>query len=352
MLVVAGEEYRGDGLDHTVPVLRFSGLWSSQTATIVHALQSHSVDLVNLQYSPPMYTTRFKFAWQQIASHFVSTVSFHTLWGGQKLNHLMALRLLHGADGIIATNSEIMYLVQKYTPFFLKKVYGIPIGANIEPTSGRCDAGAIATKYALPPDAVVLAYFGMAYPGKGMQLLFEAIRILVDAYQRDFRLLIIGGGMSDDAAYRDENKQLMAKLDITGKVMWTGQIPAPEVSELLSRSGMVILPFDAGVSDRRGSLLAALAHRKAVVTTAPTIPVPLFKNGANMLWPLCPGVDAFAAAILRVLRDDDLRRQLESGAADLARHFTWSHIANQTQACFREVIAKTRGAKQQSVRPR
>ena len=66
-------------------------------------LRFHQVEIINLQYSPVMYPDSFKIAWNKLARNFVSTVSFHTLWGGSKLNMLFAWRLLYTANGVIAT---------------------------------------------------------------------------------------------------------------------------------------------------------------------------------------------------------------------------------------------------------
>jgi len=341
VVIIAGDGYCGDGSDEAISVMKFPGEWDVQTAQqMVISLSSLRIDTVNFQYSPVMYPSKFKFAWKHIASHFASTVSFHTLWGGSKLNYLVALRLLSSADGVIATNSEVMYLLKKYMPFFLKKTHFIPIGANIEPTDAKGDSEEIVARYLLDPNIPVLAYFGMLYPGKGMNLLFNAARILLDKYRLDFRLLVIGGGISDVSEYREEKRRLTSKLGVEDKVIWTGKLPAAEVSALLSRSEVVILPFDSGVSDRRGSLMAALAHHKAVVTTKPSVPVDLFKNGDNMIWPASQNADAFAKAIFQVLQDDALRRKLENGASDLIRHFEWSEIAEQTRAYFQDIIEK------------
>ena len=343
IVIITGDGYRGNGSDEGICVIKFAGEWNRQTAEqMVGQLSSLRVDTVNLQYSPVMYPTRFKFAWEKITSRFQSTASFHTLWGGSKLNYLIALRLLHSADGIIATNSEIMYLLRKYLPFFLKKTYFIPIGSNIEPRDTKIDSAQIAARYSLVPNIPILAYFGMSYPGKGMDLLLDSAHILLTDYKSDFQLLVIGGGISDVPEYREEKSKLTSKLRIKDKVIWTGQIPATEVSALLSLARVVILPFESGVSDRRGSLMAALAHHKPVVTTKPTIPISLFRNGENMIWPGNNDSIALADTVFRVLRDDQLRQKLESGAADLSKHFEWPDIAEKTKECFLEVLDKKR----------
>jgi glycosyltransferase involved in cell wall biosynthesis len=342
--IMTDDGYGGDGSDEGILVMKFPGEWNLQTAhEMVRLFRSLKVDIVNLQYSPEMYSTSFKFAWQKLTSNFQSTASFHTLWGGSRLNYLIALRLLQSANGIIATNSEIMYLLKKYLPFFLRKTSFVPIGPNIEPSDAKENPREIAVKYSLDPNVPAVAFFGMSYPGKGMNLLFETAKTLWNKYKVTFQLLVIGGGISDALKYREEKMKLISKLGIEGRVIWTGKIPAAEVSALLSRSKVVILPFESGVSDRRGSLMAAIAHHKAVVTTKPAVPVSLFKNGENMIWPAKSDTIAFVEALARVLQDDELRLKVESGAAELSRHFEWPDIAKKTRACFLELMEKKGG---------
>lgn len=339
VVIITGEGHCGDGSDEGIPVLRFPGKWDGRTARqMARRLRVLGVDIVNLQYSPVMYPARFKLVWGSVTRGFASVVSFHTLWGGSKLNHLAALGFLSSGNGIIATNSEIIYLLRRYLPFFLKKTCFIPIGANIEPGDTEGDYREIAARYSLDPNLPVLVYFGMAYPGKGMDLLFEATRILLQKYGVDVRLLVIGGGISDAPKYVEEKKRLTAKLSIEGRVIWTGRLPAREVSGLLTGSDVAVLPFEAGVSDRRGSLMAALAHHKAVVTTKPAVPIALFKNGENMVWPDKNDAGSLAELVLRVLQNHELRRILENGATELAKHFEWSQIAKQTRTCFLDVL--------------
>jgi glycosyltransferase involved in cell wall biosynthesis len=83
--------------------------------------------------------------------------------------------------------------------------------------------------------------------------------------------------------------------------------------------------------------MAALAHRKAIVTTPPAIPLPLFKNGVNMVWPERDDAKTLAATVYTVLKDKNFRRRLEDGAAALVKHFNWAQIALNTRAWLAEI---------------
>lgn len=341
VMVLTDDSYRGDGKDGAVEVITLTGLWDRRTTReIVGLLKEKAIELVNLQYAPTLYSTAFKLSWRRVAARFPSVISFHTLWGGSKVNYLVALCLLTTRSSLVATNSEIVYLLDKRLPFFGRKTVTIPIGSNIPPSGRLTDTGALRKKYELTVNVPIVSYFGMCYPGKGMDTLLSTANILASRYGLDFRLVLIGGGGSDVDYYHREMQKLSDSHGVSDRVVWTGKISAGEVSTLLSMTDVVLLPYEAGVSDRRGSLMAALAHGRAIVTSPPRLRFAYFRNQENMVWPKQHETEAFAGEVLRILRDDALRKRLEKGALRLSKCYQWADIAERTRDWFRETIEK------------
>jgi glycosyltransferase involved in cell wall biosynthesis len=337
-------EPRADAPPAGVAVEVFPHPWTRATARKMAAhLRQSGAEFVLLQYSPASYSTAFKLAWPLIRGPFKKAVSFHTLWGGKRINQLIALLLLHGSDFTIATNSEIVFLLHKYLPRGLKQNYHIPIGPNIEPAPvAAATIAALRQRLGLRDNAIFFAYFGMVYAGKGLRLLIETAQVAAQQASPDFQLLLIGGGISDDPQAQSELEQWIAQAKLDWHVIRTGQLPAAEVSALLQLSAAVILPFESGVSDRRGSLMAALAHGKAIVTTPPCVPIPFFINGGNMVWPEKPTPEALAELLRKICADPARRRALEAGAARLARSFAWPRIAADHVTVFEAIGRMTR----------
>ena len=62
VVIITGDGYCGGGADGTISILNFEGEWDRQTVkNIVDHLITLRVDIVNLQYSPVMYSHWFKF---------------------------------------------------------------------------------------------------------------------------------------------------------------------------------------------------------------------------------------------------------------------------------------------------
>jgi glycosyltransferase involved in cell wall biosynthesis len=147
----------------------------------------------------------------------------------------------------------------------------IPIGSNIavDPPAGY-DRSEWRAHLGITPAETLVAFFGLISPTKGLDVLLDALQRLPE----QFRLLIVGGEApaAQDRAYAAALRARIAAPAWRGRVIITGQCPEQEVSGHLLAADLAALPFGDGASFRRGSLLAALAHGLAVVTTAPQNP--------------------------------------------------------------------------------
>lgn len=229
----------------------------------------------------------------------------------------------------------------------------VPIGSNLPdaPPPGY-ERQAFRAAQGLGPEAMLLGSFGFLNASKGGAQLLEALAALRSA-GRDGRLVLIGGtaGASDAsnagtlAAFRAQAQS----LGLAPFLIWTGFLPPPRVSAWLHALDLALLPYTDGASYRRGSLLAALSHGCAVVSTR--LPVaaatsldaerpgstafggpddallPPLEDGVQAL--LCPPEDgaALARAVLRLAADRPLAARLGDEARRLAQAFGWTAIA-------------------------
>jgi glycosyltransferase involved in cell wall biosynthesis len=83
--------------------------------------------------------------------------------------------------------------------------------------------------------------------------------------------------------------------------------------------------------------MAAIQYGCAIISTTPSVDIPTFKNGENML--LVPPGDknALTAALNQMKTSTDLRGRLQRGATELRQQFNWSKITQETLTFFEEV---------------
>ncbi len=209
----------------------------------------------------------------------------------------------------------------------------VPISAD-ERQALRAECG-------VAPEAFLIGFFGFVNATKGLDTLFEAVRLLREQGV-PVQVLIVGGSVGDsdptNAIYREHLERLIRRLDLDmGDILLsTGYVEAAEASRALATCDAVALPFTDGASLRRTSLLTALDHGLPVVTTIPRQPIPELQETNALL--LVPPNDppALSDALRRLHEDRALGVSLGSAAKAFARQFSWSRIAEHTLAVYAE----------------
>jgi len=361
---LAGEDYLrlSGAYEPTVYPLMTTGwsLWGQVT----RALEEAKPDVVHVQYQAAAYGMHpavnylpWRLRLQRRRPSFCTT--FHDL----KVPYLFPkagplrwqtiLALARGSDAVVATNP--IDWAKAAAAGLAERLHPIPIGSNIDcRPPAAYDRAAQRARWGVGPDDWLLAYFGFLNANKGGETLVRCLAELVRA-GHPARLLMVGGqtGASDptNVAYLARVKQLIADLELSGRVAWTGFTDSEEVTANLLAADCAVLPYREGASLRHGSLMAALAHGLPIITTlAPessmTEPLahnsafPTLRDGESAL--LVPADDpaATAAAVIRALTESGLARRLSEGARALSHHFAWNAIARHHREMYHQVTGK------------
>ncbi len=251
--------------------------------------------------------------------------------------------LIKGSEATIVTNVEDRVQAQTYGA---RNVYLIPIGSNIEPHAPPgYDRERWRKRWGIGSQETLLCYFGFLNESKGGETLFRSLAQLVDSGQR-VRLLMIGGrvGSSDPAniAYLQRMETLIEELGLTAHVFWTDYVDEQEVSASFWASDICVLPYRDGVSFRRGTLMAALAHGLPIVSTYPPVEVAEIMEDENMALVPSDDTEALAGKIAQLAASLSLRRRLAHGAAEMSKLFSWEAIAERTMGVYEKVLTERR----------
>lgn len=314
---------------------------------VADIVRRYDLDVINVQYQAAafnMLSAAINLAPWRLKGLVTVAVTFHDLRVPYLLPKVGPLRrfvvhfMARQAHGVIATNHED-YASLRAWGVDEPRIRQIPIGSNISVhRPEEVDVLVTRRKLGLRPVDVLLGYFGFLNESKGTDTLVRALARLSEP----FHLVFIGGrtGASDTAnnqAFLAQLEGLIGELGVENRVHWTGFLPDEAVSAHMAATEVMVLPYRDGVSLRRGTLMAALAHGRPVISTLPDVPIPELRHGEE-IWLVPPAdPDGLAEAVRTLASDDALRRRLAIGAQEAAQQFTWDKIGRRTAAFFGEL---------------
>lgn len=239
--------------------------------------------------------------------------------------------LLRDSDAIITLSGKHTKALTAHDQTVEKKTCLIPPPPLLKMASG--DPAVIRSlarsRLGIGPDDFLVAYFGYIYPPKGVETLLKAFQLLI----RDIpgaRLILIGGVVAqeypDHPNYAENLRALPAQLGISKNVIWIGEYAtdSEEPSQYLYASDVCAFAHYHGVYLNNSSFAAAAAHGLPIIATRPPWVEEPFLDGENLIFCRPKDPEDMAAALLRVVRDSELRTRLQDGSRQLARQwYSW-----------------------------
>ena len=192
-------------------------------------------------------------------------------------------------------------------------VIWMPVPSAIPVVEDKTGVNELRAHYAsIGNSGFIIGHFG-TYAPHITKPLKTVLSLLLIGHPERMALLLGRGG----DGLRDELIRLYPEL--TGRVSATGALSAEDLSLHLSLCDVMLQPFGDGVSGRRTSVMAALAHGLPIVTTSGSLTESLWaESGAVMLAP-AEDANAQARAAEHLLVDSESRRSLSAAAAKLYR---------------------------------
>jgi glycosyltransferase involved in cell wall biosynthesis len=121
---------------------------------------------------------------------------------------------------------------------------------------------AVRQRYGVPAGKALVAYFGLLYPRRGVDQLFQI------ADPAAHHLVIVGGQTPQAAAYHQRLTELATQKPWHGSAILAGFLPDREAAAVLASADAVVLPFVGGGGIWNTSLHAARLQGTFVVATS------------------------------------------------------------------------------------
>jgi len=157
----------------------------------------------------------------------------------------------------------------------LKACSEISTPPNTLPVNSLTDKYSIRASLGLTDKDLLVGYFGLIYPGKGIEWLLEAMWILKNKGLAA-KLIIVGpnGAVTANEQwnlacrnYELSIKRRVEDLDIKDLIIWAGFCEDFKAVEFLSSCNVACLPFDRGLTNQRSSFITCAQIGLPVITT-------------------------------------------------------------------------------------
>lgn len=291
-------------------------------------LKKYSVSAIHMEYPGDLYGKTFLASFipylvkcynKKNKAEITCNVRLHEFSRARFLRKIAILPILWFASSVYVPAQKDRNITSRFGG---KRVHSTTIGTNIKVVSNEF----------IGHKEKVVSYFGSVYPGKGIEKLLRVWKMLGDQ-DSVYKFKIIGDvGTEETNHFSEYHRQVWKWIEQYGlhdKIEVTGYLSDEKVSEEISKSYVAVLPYEDGLTLRRGSFLAYLAHGIPIVTA-------LGDDEANELFLEHAGVSMvdseidFCNAVKKYCEMTETElKDINIDNKELSSHFDWNKIAEK-----------------------
>jgi glycosyltransferase involved in cell wall biosynthesis len=269
---------------------------------------------------------------------------FHSYFGALKTRVFLEIeRYLGRRTHAIVTLSEIQKgeLAYQFKVAPQEKFQIIPLGFDLTrfTESKEEKRKAFRAKYNVADDEVLISIVGRLVPVKNHAMFLKAIKIVSEKTTKKIRVFIIGDGeerqnvekMATDLGLKFNNADLTERNILT----FTSWIKDIDVSN----AGSDIIALTSFNEGTPVSLIEAQASGRPIVSTRVGGIANIVIEGETALLSESDDVDTFAAHLLSLIENDELRRDMsDRGTAHVMESFSHLRLARDMSVLYRRLL--------------
>ena len=218
----------------------------------------------------------------------------------------MTILLMRAVERVWISIPEWEDLFRPYTLGRKVVFEQLPIPSNIPVLHNPEAVESIRRRYA-PGGEILMGHFGTH--GRPITSILEPILTTLGEEPTGQSILLIGVGSEEFRAELTNRKPALEPL-----VHATGALSAADLSAHLAACDLIIQPYPDGVSSRRGSLMAALAHGRPIVSTYGELSAPFWKESGVLALAPVGDVAPFVKLVRELSRDASARERMGRAA--------------------------------------
>jgi glycosyltransferase involved in cell wall biosynthesis len=248
-----------------------------------------------------------------------------------RLLQLMEKGLALWTDQIITVSESVRQEIAEYGIAPLAKIKVVPLGFDLRAFFNCAERrGPFRKEIGVPPDVPLIGTIGRVVPIKNHRLFLDAAKLVLNAIP-EARFVIVGDGL-----IRPDLESYARTLGIAARVVFAGW--RRDLPNIYADLDVVVIS-----SINEGTPISAIeamaAERPVVATRVGGVPDIVLDGRTGALVPLGDAT-AMADAIVRLLRDPELARQMgETGRAFVSQNFTTERLAADMEKLYITLLA-------------
>ena len=259
---------------------------------------------------------------------------------GEKIVRLMEGYIMKIADTIIALNKTMYRALTEKAKIDPRNVVIVPNGVDTEFFRPGLKDERILNRYGLEEQSYIL-FVGRVSPEKGVHILLQAFKQIVNDVPKNFKLVIVGPLTSTFNSTQISNyaKAMMnyAKEELGERVVFTGAIDRNSLRILYSNAYCFVLP---SLAEAFGMVLleAMASETPPIGSTAGGIP-DIIIDGVNGLLFRKGDWKDLASKLLMLIADKNLRNKLTLNSRKIVEEvYSWHSITLRIKRCYEVLI--------------
>jgi len=265
-----------------------------------------------------------------LSGKVVLTVHDVTSFADEKESTIISKFIYNLTDIVLTHNSFSKNEIIKVTSISSSNIYIIPHGNYTPFISIQNDKNNSKEKLNLPKDKTILLFFGMIKKAKGLEILLEAFKKVVDT-NSDIVLLIAGKPWENDF---DEYQKIIDRNNLSKHIiLHTKFIPHEDVEHYYCASDLVVLPYKKIYQS--GVLMMTLSYeRPAIVSNLPPLMEVISDNENGFLFETENSND-LSDKLIEILADKkNLEIVRKKGIELINTKYGWDEIGRLTKSAY------------------
>ena len=260
----------------------------------------------------------------------VLTVHDVTSFADEKESTITAKFIYNLTDIVLTHNIFSKNEIIKVTSISSSNIYIIPHGNYTPFISIQNDKNNSKEKLNLPKEKTILLFFGMIKKVKGLEILLEAFKKVVDT-NSDIVLLIAGKPWENDF---DEYQKIIDRNNLSKYIiLHTKFIPHEDVAHYYCASDLVVLPYKKIYQS--GVLMMTLSYeRPAIASNLPSIMEVISDNENGFLFETENSNDLYDKLIQILADKKNLEIVRKKGTELINTKYGWDQIGRLTKLAY------------------